>query len=162
MIGLRRVIVAAAALLLLVPAAVLADNQVPLRGADLGHFDVPGACGDGGVQVIIGGAGHATQLGRYAYTAAECFDPVAGTFSGSASMTAADGSRLTGAYSGNVAPTDDPDVIVYDEILTVSGGTERFTGASGQVRIVGLANLATGDYEQTLDGLVSSVGSASD
>lgn len=140
------------------PAGALAATDVPLRGWDSGHFEVPGPCA-GGVQVVIGGAGNAAHLGRYAYTAVECFDPAAGTFAGSAKMIAADGSSLSGTYSGHVAATDDPDVIIYDEVLTITGGSKRLADVAGQVHIIGWANLATGAYGQTLDGRVTRPGS---
>lgn len=136
------------------PAVAVAGGQIPLRGWDSGNFEIPGACGPG-VEVLISGAGNAAHLGRYRYTATECFEPVAGTFAGSATMIAADGARLVGTYSGVVTTTDDPNVITYDEMLTISGGSERFAGASGQVHIVGWADLATGAYAQTLDGWIS-------
>jgi hypothetical protein len=140
------------------PAVAVAGRQIPLRGQDVGTFEVPGAC-VAGVQVVISGAGNASHLGRYAYAATECFDPVAGTFAGSATMIAAGGARLLGTYRGFVTPTDDPNVIVYDEMLTISGGSNHFAGASGQMHIVGWAKLATGDYGQALDGWISRPGS---
>ena len=140
------------------PAGALAAKDVPLRGWDAGHFEVPGPCA-GGVQVVIGGAGNAAHMGRYVYTAVECFDPIAGTFAGLATMIAADGSRLAGAYTGRVAATDDLDVITYDELLTITGGSDRFAEAAGQVHIIGWANLVTGAYGQTLDGRVTRPGS---
>jgi hypothetical protein len=150
----RRSVTAIAALALAfggIAPSVGATTAVPFRGQDVGGFVVPGACG-AGVVVDIDGAGWATHVGRYAYSALECFNPDAGTFAGAATITAADGATLSGHYAGTVAGTDDPSVISYTEDFVVDGGTGRFAGASGQLTVDGLANLATGAYSQSLTG----------
>jgi hypothetical protein len=137
----------------LAPAGVGAATAVPFRGFDVGGFVLPSDCA-GGVAVDIDGTGRATHVGRYAYSALECFNPAAGTFVGEATITAADGSTLSGDYEGTVGPTADPDVITYAEDFRIDGGTGRFTGATGHLAIDGLANLATGRYSQVLAGWV--------
>lgn len=137
----------------LAPANVKAAT-VPFRGWDVGGFVLPGACA-GGVAVDIDGVGRATHVGRYEYSALECFNPTAGTFSGAATITAADGATLTGHYAGTVGGTADPNVITYAEDFVIDGGTGRLAGASGHLAIDGLANLATGAYTQTLVGSIT-------
>jgi hypothetical protein len=153
--GLLLVVLAALAL----PLRALADAQVPYQGSDSGGFAVPGTCG-AGLQVVIAGSGNATHLGRYAYNAIECFNPATGAFAGSPTLTVANGDTLVGTYSGQVFPTADPNVITYEEVLVVTGGTGHFAGASGEFEVSGLANLATGEYSQTMAGTLSSPGSA--
>jgi hypothetical protein len=137
------------------PVGVGASAAVPFRGWDSGGFSLPGTCA-GGVTVDIDGAGRATHLGRYEYSALECFNPDAGTFAGVATITAADGATLSGHYAGTVAGTTDPNVISYSESFVIDGGTGRFAGASGQLAVDGLANLATGAYSQSLAGSLTS------
>ncbi len=139
----------------LAPAAVGAQAAVPFRGWDAGGFEIPGECA-GGVVVDIDGTGRATHFGRYEYAALECFNPQAGTFAGTATITAADGSTLNGHYAGSVAGTNDPNVIAYAEDFVVDGGTGRLAGAAGHLAIDGLANLATGAYSQSLAGSLTS------
>lgn len=139
--------------------AAQAGATVPFMGSDRGAFSIPGEC-PGGAQVVIGGVGTATGLGRYGYTAVECFDPVAGSFAGTATFVAADGDTITGTYAGTVGATADPNVVTYQEELTITGGTGRFSGASGSVHVDGLANLATGEYRQRLIGSISNPGGA--
>ena len=67
---------------------------------------------------------------------------------------------LFGTYSGQAFPTGDPNVLTYEDPGVVTGGTGRFADASGSVTQSGVANLATGEYEGTLTGSVSSPGSA--
>jgi len=145
---------------LVLPNRALAGSQVPFKGSDVGHFEIPGLCQDGSARVVIGGTGTATHLGRYTYAANECFDPATGSFAGIHTFTAANGDRLFGSYAGQVTPTDDPDVASYQEQLLITGGTGRFAGATGVLEANGLANLATGAYSQTLSGSLSSPGSA--
>lgn len=135
-----------------------AGTSLPMRGSDVGTFGIPGPCTGGGFNVVIEGEGTATHLGRYSYSADECFDPVTGTFVGDPIFTAADGDQLWGHYTGQVAPTSDPDVIAYVEALTITGGTGRFVGVDGEFVVEGLANLATGDYSQKLRGWISNFG----
>lgn len=144
----------ASAWLAVASGPALAADTVPFRGMDRGGFTIPGECA-GGAQVVIGGVGSATHLGRYGFTAVECFNPGTGAFAGTPTFLAANGDTLTGTYVGTVAGTDDPDVITYDEELTITGGTGRFAGATGTVHVNGVANLATGAYAQWLSGRIS-------
>jgi hypothetical protein len=153
----RGIMVAALAAigLFAVPSApAVASVSVPFHGVDRGHFTIPGDC-PGGALVVIGGSGTASALGRYAFTSVECFDPGTGTFAGTPTFIAANGDTLTGSYSGTVAGTDDPNVITYDEELTIASGTGRFASTTGAAHVHGVANLATGEYTQWLSGSLS-------
>lgn len=136
----------------------LAGAAAPFGGSDAGGFTVPGPC-PGGLQVVIGGGGNATHLGRYSWASVECFDPVSGGFAGLATLRAANGDTVSGPYRGQVYPTADPDVVTYRETLTITGGTGRFAGAAGELQVSGVADLATGAYRQSLTGWVSTPGS---
>jgi hypothetical protein len=130
-------------------------EELPFRGSDAGDFAIPENCSDGSLQIVITGIGHATQVGRYAYSASECFDPVSGIFAGSSTLTAANGDSLLGSYVGRVSGTTDPNVVAYVEELEISGGTGRFVGVTGTLQVTGEANLATAEYTQTLVGTVA-------
>ena len=137
-------------------------GAVPIKGRDVGTFTATpgGICAAQSLQVDITGTGTAGHVGRYSFTAGECFNPAAGTFAGTFVVTAANGDTLVGSYRGQVSATADPDVAAYAEDAVVTGGTGHFAGASGNLEIHGLANLATGGYSQQLSGTISSVGSA--
>lgn len=128
---------------------------VPFKGRDVGGFELPGTCSDGSAQVVISGSGTATHLGRYTFASNECFDPTSGEFSGTPAFRAANGDTIVGTYSGQVFGTDDPDVIRYEEELRITGGTGRFSGASGTITVLGLADLASLSYSQTFTGTLS-------
>jgi len=150
-------------ILLLMAVAVpggraMAGSFLPFRGSDMGAFDLPGSCSDGSLQVVIEGSGTATHLGHYSYAATECFNPTTGAFSGVNTIVAASGDELFGAYVGQVAPTADPDIVTYRESLVISGGTGRFTEATGVFDVNGRANLATLEYSQSMAGTLSKPG----
>jgi hypothetical protein len=147
-------LVVAVGLLVVSSGSALASQTVPFRGMDRGGFTIPGECADG-AQVVIGGVGTATGLGRYGFTSVECFNPDTGAFAGTPTFIGADGDTLTGSYEGTVGGTDDPNVITYDEELTITGGTGRFADATGALDVHGIANLATGEYVQWLRGTIT-------
>jgi hypothetical protein len=150
---LRRVgllLVALAALAL--PLRALAGEQVPYKGSDSGHWTLEGNCPQGIVPVDINGVGTATHVGRYIYHAAECFDPVASTVTGTFTVTAASGDTIFGSYSGPCG------VDTCTETAAVEGGTGRFAGAQGQLEITVL--VGPGTYSEKASGTVSSPGAA--
>lgn len=145
-----------------VPAVALATADVPLKGSDAGDFSLGASCGTNSFAVEIDGEGKATQVGRYVYEADECFNVVTLLYSGTFTMTAANGDEINGSYSGLVIPTSDPAVARYLQAGTFDGGTGRFAGATGNLTVDGVATFTSGsggDYTQTLSGAIASVGS---
>jgi hypothetical protein len=146
---------------LALPMHAAASDQVPFKASESGTFQLLSLCGTGGIVVDVTGGGHASQLGNYSAHYRECLLPATGTVTGgSFTLTAANGDMVFGTYSGQAFPTDDPNVLSYEDPGVVTGGTGRFAGASGSVTQSGLANLATGEYKGTLSGSLSSPGSA--
>ncbi len=151
--GLRR-----AGLLLVVPAALalpiqaLAGAQVPYKGSDSGGFTVPRTCAPGVFQIDINGTGTATLVGKYAYHADECFDPVASTVSGNFTVTAANGDTIFGTYSGPCAGNS------CAETAAVEGGTGRFDGAQGELDVTVVVT-GPDTYSETVSGTLSTPGS---
>lgn len=99
-------------------------------------------------------------VSSHSYAADECFDPMTGSFVGEPVSSAANGDRLFGTHTGRVASTPNPNVVTYSEVLTISVGTGHFSGVTGDLQAEGVANLATGDYRQSLLGLISDLGLA--
>lgn len=166
MIGTLRRRLARASLLLVVgaafalPAQASAGSQVPLKGSDSGSFTLTAnGCGPGVFAVVVDDAGQATLLGAYTYHSNECFNGATGQFSGTFTMTAANGDTISGTYAGSVVSVVG-DVGFYEQDNVITGGTGRFAGASGGFHLSGIANLATLESSQRLSGTVSSPGSA--
>jgi hypothetical protein len=165
MTALRRRLHSASLLLVLGMAFVLptqasAGSQVPLKGSDRGGFTLTAdGCGPGVFAVVVDDAGQATHLGAYAYHSNECFNGATGAFSGTFTMTAANGDTISGTYAGVVVSVVG-DLGFYEQDNAITGGTGRFAGASGAFHLSGIANLATLESSQRISGSVSSPGSA--
>jgi hypothetical protein len=160
MIGTLRRRLGRASLLLVVgtalalPTQASAGSQVPLKGSDSGSFTLTAdGCGAGVFAVVVDDVGHATHLGMYAYQSNECFDPTTGAFSGTFTMTAANGDTISGTYAGVVASVVG-DLGFYEQDNVITSGTGRFAGASGGFHLSGIANLATLASSQRLAGTV--------
>jgi hypothetical protein len=147
--------------LLLLPALALpmqasADDHRHLKGSESGTFQLLGPCETSGVIVDVTGTGHSTHLGNYSGHYRECLVPETGAVTGGTfTLTAANGDKVFGTYSGQAFPTDDPNVVNFEDPGSITGGTGRFAGADGTVTTSGLANLATGKYRGTITASVS-------
>jgi hypothetical protein len=141
-------------LALAVPLHALAGGaQVPYRGSDSGGYTVPGTCEPGIFQIDINGTGKATLVGRYAYHADECYDPIASMVSGQFTLTAVNGDTLFGTYSGPCVGDS------CAEKAVVAGGTGRFEGAQGEFDVIVVVT-GPATYSETVSGTLSSPGSA--
>jgi len=141
---------------LALPMQASADDQLPLKGSESGTFQLLGPCEASGMILEVTGTGHATKLGSYSGRYRECLDPATGAVTGGTfTLTAANGDKVFGTYSGQAVPTDDPNVVNFKDPGVITGGTGRFAGAGGTMTTSGLANLATGEYKGTIAGGVS-------
>jgi hypothetical protein len=141
---------------LALPMQASAADQRPLNGSESGTFQLLGPCEASGVILEVTGSGHATKLGNYSGRYRECLDPATGAVTnGTFTLTAANGDKVFGTYSGQAVPTDEPNVVAYDDPGVITGGTGRFAGAGGTWDTSGRANLATGGYSGTATGGVS-------
>jgi hypothetical protein len=103
--------------------------------------------------VDLTGSGNATQLGLFTYSLqTEVFLPTLFAASASATLVAADGSSLFGEGSGQGTPTENPDVVSIVETYTITGGTGRFAGATGNFTVQRLIDRATLASSGTISG----------
>ena len=135
---------------LALPMQATAKDRLHLKGSETGTFRLLGPC-EGGMTLEVTGTGHSTKLGRYSGRYRECFDPATGAVTdGTFTLTAANGDKVVGTFSGQARPTDDPAVVAYHDPGVITGGTGRFADAAGTMTTSGLANLATGEYSGTI------------
>ncbi len=102
----------------------------------------PGAaCPSPQLLVSLAGGGTATHVGRYTIVNSHCVDPATGALTGGTFVkTAANGDRIFGTYTGSSAVIQPPAPIAIFGItgtLTFTGGTGRFTGATGTATMNG-------------------------
>jgi hypothetical protein len=142
---------------LALPMQAAANDHLPLKGSEAGTFQLLGPCETSGIILAVTGTGHTNQLGNYRGDYRECLDPATGAVTdGTFTLTAANGDKVFGSYSGQAAPTNDANVVSYKDPGVVTGGTGRFAAASGTMTTSGVANLATGEYKGTIAGSLSS------
>ena len=78
--------------------AALLENA-PFKGRDSGRFEfTQDSCAAGLAPLRTHTTGTGTLIGAYSFETQECFDTTALTFSGSFTITAANGDTLGGAY----------------------------------------------------------------
>ena len=132
-------------LLLTTAAFALAADQVPFVA--IFTSDVPGGplptCDAGQIPLASVGTGHATHLGLFTGTQSQCVDPATGAFSsGHFTLTGANGDTISGTHSGQLVMTS-PTTATINGVFVITGGTGRFSGATGGGVATGTLDLVT-------------------
>ena len=120
----------AALLMILSASVVLADPKtVPFKGSfderDTGVVQFPI------LSLTGGGSGTASQLGRFSFTSDVKVDLTNSLSSGTIQLLAANGDAINGVCVGRGEPTDTPHITHVILLVTITGGTGRFQGATG-------------------------------
>jgi hypothetical protein len=133
-------------------------ENAPFTGQDSGTFEyTQDVCAAGSSPIRTHTTGTATLIGAYSFETQECFDTTAFTFAGSFTITAANGDTLVGGYAGHITGFLDEATATYVFTATMTGGTGRFTAATGTISGTGQANLATLQESRTFSGTISRV-----
>jgi hypothetical protein len=106
----------------------------------------------------ITGKGKSSHLGKVSLATADCITPMGDhfTFKGEFTLIAANGDKLTGDYSGSFVPRDGgPVYTLADAELKFTGGTGRFSGASGTAELNGSQDTTTGKGKMDANGTIS-------
>jgi hypothetical protein len=115
-------------------ASVLAGPTVPYKDHAQGIGLVTGVIDPGPPPILaiaIGGSGEGTRLGRYDFVGSHTLNFQTMTVDdGTFVQTAADGSALSGTYSGTVKQTG-PNTRVLDLTVEIVEGTGRLAGVTG-------------------------------
>ena len=110
------------------------------------------------VSVLVIAKGNATQLGQFALAIPHTVDLRFMTGTGSYQFTAANGDRLIATFKGQGKTTPTPGVIAIVETASITGGTGRFTGATGGFTCQRLFNRVTGRTTGSFQGTISAPG----
>jgi hypothetical protein len=102
--------------------------------------------------INLTGTGNATHVGRFTYLMQAVLHIPTSSATQSATLTAADGSTLILDGTGQ-AVVDDHFAWVT-ETLTITGGTGRFTGATGNVTIERVVDRSTRLSSGTISGMI--------
>jgi hypothetical protein len=131
-------------------------ENAPFKGHDSGTFEfTQDTCAANLVPLRTHTTGTATLIGAYSFDTQECFDDATLTFSGSFTITAANGDKLSGDFAGKNIGFLDEVTAINAFTATVTQGTGRFVGATGTVPGTAQANLATFQESRTFSGTIS-------
>jgi hypothetical protein len=98
------------------------------------------------------GSGNSTHLGLFTIKSqAEVNIPTLTSITAE-TLVAADGSSLFGEGTGQGTLTETPGIVSIVEIYTITGGTGRFEGASGNFTVKRLLERASGISSGTISG----------
>ena len=114
-------------------STVLAQvNSIRFKGAFDGRFT--GTVEGGTLQSAGTGAGTASEIGPFTYTEKATIDLATGLSTGVLQLVAANGDVINCAYAGR-ALSNIPKGSHFIGLLTITGGTGRFQGATGGLTV---------------------------
>jgi hypothetical protein len=144
-------------MLLGMTCSVLAGELVPFKGSLDGEFTSTGVFP---LLTLEGsGTGMATHLGKFTYEFPHTVDfsgvpimPPMGL--GTYTFTAANGDMVIADFTGFSTPVE-PGFVFVTEEATITGGTGRFAGASGQFTVLRLVDQLNGKTTGSFEGTIS-------
>jgi hypothetical protein len=104
--------------------------------------------------VTANGWGEVSELGRFTVNYETEMNLLDLSASESAHFVGTNGNSIQAKGLGQASQDQSPGIFQVVEIYTITGGTGRFTGASGTLTLKRVVNLATGSTAGTLDGYV--------
>jgi hypothetical protein len=104
--------------------------------------------------IDLTGTGNATHLGRYTVHLQAELNLLTLSGTGTGTLVAADGSTLFLEGSGQGTLMEDPMFVSIVETYTITGGTGRFAGATGNVTIERVINRETKISSGTISGMI--------
>src|SRR5438046_8784185 len=115
-------LLAAISLIAVLATSAVASEQVPFRGS---LAAVQSGEVIGGFLIVEGsGTGRAAELGRFTVTFHEEVDLSTGIGTGTFTFVAANGDTLSSSFSGNATPTPDPNILLLEEVDTITAGRD--------------------------------------
>jgi hypothetical protein len=154
-----------AAVFISAPTPAAASEMVPFNGTLSGCVETQEPVDQCTIHAHAVLFGNATQLGAFTGTGEFyqnfCEDPPNITYIGGFHLFAANGDELSGTFEGYLSPTETPGVYDNHETSDVTGGTGRFTSATGHWESGGQIDFTTEPISFSLptQGWISTVGS---
>src|SRR5438874_5341768 len=122
-------LLAAISLIAVLATSAVASEQVPFRGS---LAAVQSGEVIGGFLIVEGsGTGRATELGRFTVTFHEEVDLSTGIGTGTFTFVAANGDTLSSSFIGNATPTPDPNILLLEEVDTITAGRDGSVAGPG-------------------------------
>lgn len=137
------------------------NHERPFKGKIVGSFvNIPTsnpAIFDG----VANASGNVTNMGVFTKVTSDVINLVLGTVEGTFVMTSPGGEQLKGKYSGTFSLGTTPGTLSWNLNATITGGTGRFSHASGEFVFIANGKFVTGDgritgdYTETFDGTIN-------
>ena len=108
-------------------------------------------------RVLVEGSGTASHLGRFNITMPHVVSFATGEGTGTFTLTAANGDELSGTFTGH---EEEGPQFSFLEQLIVTGGTGRFTGATGSFTLHRVLDPVTEHTSGTFEGVISPPGAS--
>jgi hypothetical protein len=125
------------------------DSDLPFKG------DVQATEGVNGSLHHLVGTGHGPHLGLFTYTADITVDDETGDGAGTVTWTGADRDQIFASTTGRILVADFPNGrITIGETQIITGGTGRFSGASGTISVERSLDLLTGVTAGSFTGTI--------
>jgi hypothetical protein len=137
------------------PAA--AGEQVPFKGRLEGGFTVTPIPMTPTAYLVVSGAGNGTHLGKFSVEIPHVVNFVTRIGIGTYTFTAANGDLVFADFVGSSTPVE-PGVVAVVEIGVITGGTGRFTGATGEFTVERLVDQIGRTTIGSFEGTISSPG----
>ncbi len=154
-----------AAVFISAPNSALARDQVPFNGIVSGFVETSEFLPPCTIHAHASNFGNATHLGAFTGSGELfqdfCEDPPNITYTGTSHWFAANGDELSSTFEGFLSPTETPGVYDNHETSDVTGGTGRFTNATGHTESGGQIDITAEPlfFALPFHGWISSVGS---
>ena len=135
-----------AAVFISAPSPASAGDQVPFNGTLSGYVETSEFLPPCTIHGHVINFGNATHLGALTGTGEvyqDICNPPNSTYIGSFHLFAANGDELSGTFEGYLSPSGTPDVFDNHETSDVTGGTGRFTSATGHWESGGQVDFTT-------------------
>jgi len=160
-------VAALCAVMVSVPQSAAAASLIPFRATVAETFTAGPCSPTPSLCVTNTGSGQATHLGMVREFTVTVLDLASKPGPGCATdghaetrmttLTAANGDQITLAGTGYSCPTG-PTTLTAVDSYVVTGGTGRFSGASGSGTVTGAIDLANGTAVDTFSGVLSKAG----
>lgn len=143
------------------PQNAKASPQVPLKMRLEGVIGVPdfenNRCGEGNITLVYSSEGASSHLERVTGAHSHCITPgLQGAFNGISIFTAANGDELHTAFEPVVFPSPtDPNTLIITNPVVITGGTGRFTNATGNADASGEVDLLSSTFFLNVDGILN-------
>ena len=106
------------------------------------------------MSVNASGSGNATQLGQFTVNYELEVNLLDLSGAGSVYFAGTSGDSIRAEGIGQAVPNRTPDMFNIVEIITITGGTGRFAGASGTITLNRLISITTGAAASTFEGYI--------